>query len=131
MTLKANDSTHLFLEIAGCPAGLLKDRAYIRKFLNEMPGKMGMKVLLPAKVVQCDAEDQIDSGLSGTVIISESHLSIHAFPNRGHAFIDLFSCKDFDTIQARDFIISYFEAKVSVDETAARGSLLDWYKNAV
>jgi len=37
-----------------------------------------------------------DWGLSGFVMIAESHLSIHTFPKRGIAWIDLFSCKPFD-----------------------------------
>ena len=34
--------------------------------------------------------------MSGFVIIAESHISVHTFPDRGYLNIDIFSCKDFD-----------------------------------
>ena len=34
--------------------------------------------------------------MSGIVLIAESHISVHTFPDRGYVNIDIFSCKDFD-----------------------------------
>jgi len=34
------------------------------------------------------------------VLIAESHISIHTFPDRCYVNIDIFSCKDFDPEQA-------------------------------
>ena len=33
-------------------------------------------------------------GLSGFVIVAESHISFHTFPNRGFVSIDVYSCQD-------------------------------------
>jgi S-adenosylmethionine decarboxylase len=41
-----------------------------------------------------------DSGVSGFVIIAESHISIHTFPRRDYVNIDVFSCKPFDNERA-------------------------------
>lgn len=35
-------------------------------------------------------------GVSGVVIISESHLTIHSFPEHGYASIDVYTCGDLD-----------------------------------
>ena len=41
-----------------------------------------------------------DNGISGFVIIAESHISVHTFPGRDYVNIDIFSCKSFDHEQA-------------------------------
>ena len=41
-----------------------------------------------------------DLGISGFVLIAESHISVHTFPERAYINIDVFSCKDFDNEQA-------------------------------
>ena len=41
-----------------------------------------------------------DNGISGFVIIAESHISVHTFPHRDYVNIDVFSCKSFDHEQA-------------------------------
>ena len=45
-----------------------------------------------------------DWGVSGFVIIAESHISVHTFPDRGHVNVDIFSCKEFDAERAREEI---------------------------
>ena len=42
------------------------------------------------------ASQPADWGISGFVLIAESHLSIHTFPARGLVWADIFSCKGFD-----------------------------------
>ena len=37
------------------------------------------------------------TGLSGFVVIAESHISSHTFVEAGYVFLDVFSCKPFDT----------------------------------
>ena len=45
-----------------------------------------------------------DWGVSGFVLIAESHISIHTFVERHYVNIDIFSCKDFDADQViKDF----------------------------
>lgn len=36
------------------------------------------------------------SGVSGVVILYESHAAIHTYPWLGGAFVDIFSCREFD-----------------------------------
>lgn len=45
-----------------------------------------------------------EGGITGTCIISTSHLSIHAWPLQNFASIDLFSCKNFDSNKAMSFV---------------------------
>jgi S-adenosylmethionine decarboxylase len=60
-----------------------------------------------------------DWGVSGFVIIAESHIAIHTFPDHGYVWVDVFSCKEFETDGAIDVIVDAFglaEAKTRLLE---------------
>lgn len=82
---------HLVIDASGCHPEVLADAKRARRFLGEAPDAMGMTKISP--VVVLEKED----GLSGFVIIAESHIALHTFVARGVVHIDLFSCKEFDT----------------------------------
>jgi S-adenosylmethionine decarboxylase proenzyme len=63
-------------------------------------------------------------GVSGVVVIAESHLSIHTWPEYGYAACDVFTCGD--TINphvAVDYIISHLNPKSSSVIEIKRGVL--------
>jgi S-adenosylmethionine decarboxylase len=62
-----------------------------------------------------------DWGVSGIVLIAESHISIHTFVDKNYASVDIFSCKDFDVESAADIIASKFEAKTYEKNLLMRG----------
>ena len=62
-----------------------------------------------------------DGGISGFVMIAESHISIHTFPAKDYVFIDLFSCKEFDVDKAMDLLVSAFGAKRVTTNVVRRG----------
>jgi S-adenosylmethionine decarboxylase len=50
-------------------------------------------------------------GVSGVVIIAESHLTIHTWPEHGYAAVDVFSCGDLDLEAGLAHIIEAFGAE--------------------
>jgi S-adenosylmethionine decarboxylase len=50
-----------------------------------------------------------DRGITGIVIIAESHLSVHSFEEKGYCFIDIFSCKDMDVEKAIQITLDTFK----------------------
>lgn len=52
------------------------------------------------------------AGLSAVQFIKTSNITVHTFDNSGKICINLFSCKDFDTVVAKEFIENYFEGKI-------------------
>ena len=72
----------------------------VRDFLIECPGSLGMTRITEPKVLEYKAPKAEDSGVSGFVIIAESHISIHTFPHRNYVNIDIFSCRPFDQSRA-------------------------------
>jgi S-adenosylmethionine decarboxylase len=63
-------------------------------------------------------------GFTGVIILSESHFSIHTWPEHGFAAIDLFACGNHDIINIGNKFIEYFEAVSSSSQLIERGNIL-------
>ena len=72
---------HLMLDCYGCSN--IEDLEKAHKFLDELPGRIGMKKLAPPYVIKQDKEH--DKGVTGVVILETSHASIHTFGQRLHS----------------------------------------------
>ena len=99
---------HLVIDGHGGDAAKMWDVALVRRFLSEYPAKLGMTKLCEPQVLTYDAPNAEDSGVSGFVIIAESHISIHTFPNRELVNLDVFSCKAFDHERALRDVTALF-----------------------
>ncbi len=56
------------------------------------------------------------SGVSGVAVLAESHISIHTWPERGYAALDVFMCGDSEPEKCIDVLKKHFrpgEVKVS------------------
>lgn len=63
--------------------------------LDTLPEKLGMHKIITPYVIKCGGNDKKDpGGISGFVMIAESHISIHTFPARGFVSIDVYTCQD-------------------------------------
>ena len=91
---------HLVLDGYGADQNLLEDADAIYRFLDEYPDAIGMTKITPPHVYVYAGQKPEDVGVSGFVLIAESHISVHTFPKRQYVNIDVFSCKDFDTERA-------------------------------
>jgi len=70
-------------------------------------------------------------GVSGVVIISESHLAIHTWPELGYAAVDLFTCGEAcDPKVAYEFLKKAFNSKKG-SYTALKRGILDSETNEV
>lgn len=58
-----------------------------------------------------------NGGISGVAVLAESHISIHTWPERGYAALDVFMCGDADPHKAVPVLEQAFRPKsVTVDE---------------
>ncbi|KMY68220.1 S-adenosylmethionine decarboxylase proenzyme [Desulfocarbo indianensis] len=80
--------SHLILELYDCPASLLDDPRHVADTM------LGAVKASGATVIQPFFHQFAPQGVSGVVIISESHFSIHTWPEYGYAAIDVFTCGD-------------------------------------
>ncbi|WP_297455873.1 adenosylmethionine decarboxylase [Persephonella sp.] len=95
----------------------------ITEFLDNLPKEIGMTKIMPPYVFKYDGGDKPeDWGVSGFVIIAESHISIHTFPEKQYFSIDIFSCKEFDMDKAVEIIKEYFGTDKLEIRTTNRGT---------
>ncbi|MBM3229714.1 adenosylmethionine decarboxylase [Candidatus Parvarchaeota archaeon] len=112
---------HLTLDLYGCSKKKLKDVNFVYSFLDELPGQVGMTKIMPPYAFSYNGVKPEDWGVSGIVLIAESHISVHTFVEKEYASIDIFSCKDFDVEKAEKAIVSKFEAKAYEKNFMMRG----------
>jgi len=112
---------HLMMEGYGCPEDKLKDINLIYDCLDKLPEIVDMTKIIPPYVFKYSGKVPEDWGLTGFVLIAESHISIHTFPNKGFLTLDIFSCKQFDSDIAVNEIIELFEVKKYAVEIKDRG----------
>ena len=92
----------LMVEYYGCSPEYLNDEDHIRRTMIEAAQATG------ATVVGEVFHEFNPHGISGVVVIAESHLAIHTWPEYGYAAVDLFTCgeeidpfKGFDHLRER------------------------------
>jgi S-adenosylmethionine decarboxylase len=110
---------HLVIDGFRGNAAKMWDEQLVREFLTDCPTRLGMTRITEPKVLEYNAPKAEDSGVSGFVIIAESHVSIHTFPRRDYVNIDIFSCLPFDHLRALE------EAKALFDLEEVKTWLLD------
>jgi len=102
---------HLMLDLNNCDPETLNDLDACYQLLNDIPEKIGMTKITRPYVFRYEGSYENDDGITGVVIIAESHISLHAYPRKNFVFVDLFSCKPFDVEGAKHYIIDYFKSK--------------------
>lgn len=100
---------HLMLELYGCDRELLSNEALVRRVLDEYPARVDMEKVSPVHLYDIETSNPLDAGLSGFVVIAQSHISIHAWPEYGEVDIDICSCKEFSQEDAINFAKEMFQ----------------------
>jgi len=113
---------HLMLDGYGCDRAKLEDLDLIYKILDELPAKIGMTKIMPPYVFKYSGAKPEDWGLSGFVLIAESHISIHTFPEKSFMSVDIFSCKHFDIEFSKRLLAETFGIKKTESNVLDRGT---------
>ncbi|RMH41726.1 MAG: adenosylmethionine decarboxylase, partial [Deltaproteobacteria bacterium] len=79
-------SRHVLAEYHGCDPAVLDDRGTIEPLMRRAAQAAG------ATVVGSMFHEFAPQGVSGVVVVEESHLSIHTWPEYGYAAVDFFTC---------------------------------------
>ncbi len=108
---------HILVEFSGCNAEVLNDVSKIEKAMIDAAQIAG------ATVINSTFHHFSPWGVSGVVVIQESHLAIHTWPEYRYAAVDLFTCGDsVDPWVSFEHLKKAFEANYSAIEMN-RGSL--------
>jgi len=79
---------HCLLNIQGARKDRLDDLTFLTKLLRDAAVETGATVL-----DSCSKKFE-PQGVTIVILLSESHISIHTWPERGSALIDIFTCGD-------------------------------------
>jgi len=116
---------HLMVDAYDANPEKLADMKLVFSFLNNLPEKIEMKKLTAPQVIDADATatGKDPGGISGVVIIAESHISIHTFPNKGFLTMDLYSCNNFEEFVPTvvEYIKETFEFEYKELQLVTRG----------
>lgn len=85
---------HLLLDLFGCPAELLNDAELLRELLTRAAEEAR------AHVVAQVFHPFSPHGVTGVLVIQESHLSVHTWPEEGYAAFDFYTCGEADAERA-------------------------------
>jgi len=98
--------THLLVELHKCNSTLLNDVTKVEQLMVAAANTAG------ATIVDTHFHQFSPIGVSGMVVITESHLAIHTWPEFEYAAVDIFTCGDTLKLkQAAQQLIDAFECQ--------------------
>lgn len=98
--------THLLVELRECNPEILKSLEKVRSIMVSAAKDA------KATIVDVSFHEFNPFGISGVVVIAESHLTIHTWPEYDYAAVDIFTCGDIIKPEvAASFLIKEFGCK--------------------
>ena len=108
--------THILVELSDCNAQILSDVDQVANIL------VAAAKAANAEVLQTAFHRFAPQGVSGVVVIAESHLSIHTWPEYGYAAMDIYTCGEHtQPWSACRLAASEFQAKQMLTTEVRRG----------
>ena len=96
---------HVILELGGCSPEALNSYETVKEAMLEGARRSR------ATVLNSTFHRFNPQGISATVVVSESHLAIHTWPEYGYASLDIYTCGDTDPVVAAKYIAEKLGAK--------------------
>lgn len=99
---------HLLVD---CYSNKEYDKVNIKNMIYDIIKHCDMKIMNDIVFVDFEGEN----AFTGFVVIAESHISIHTYPEKESITIDVYSCKDFDYKFILDLIRITLGCKIRYD----------------
>lgn len=106
---------HLIAEYYECDAGILDDIERVRTAMLDAAEAVG------ATVIGETFHAFDPHGVSGTVVIAESHLSIHTWPENGYVAVDIYTCGGLDPRRGFELLAERLQASSARVQEILRG----------
>ncbi|KOY13877.1 adenosylmethionine decarboxylase [Paenibacillus xylanivorans] len=107
---------HVAVDVWGVDFDLLNSAEYLQVQLVEAAEACG------ATVMSVQSKQFEPQGATVLVLLSESHLSIHTYPERGFAAIDCYTCGEtVDPQLAIDYLVSVLKPEKTYAKKLVRG----------
>ena len=101
---------HVLVECYKCnDIEKLKSEKFVKEFLLRLVDICKMTVIMSPEPHKFQGDTPDQDGVTGIVVIAESHISIHTYPEHRSFALDIFSCKDFEYYDAIQEILREFQ----------------------
>ena len=115
---------HLLIELYNCDRKLLNNAEKIEEYMKEAAVAAG------ATIVSSHTNLFNPHGVSGVVIIAESHITIHTWPEHGYAAVDAFTCgPEVMTLKVKEVMEKRLKAESSSHKMFERGMIASLTKH--
>ena len=109
----------LIVELYGCDRTLLDDPSRLERILTEAISRAGCTIIKPC------FHHFSPHGVTGVVVIAESHVAVHTWPEFGYCALDVFTCgTQVKTDQIFEFVRLALQAQESSVMEVKRGTLV-------
>jgi len=99
------------LMVDGFASGNLSSVKFIESFLKELTKEVKMNAISKPLIIDHIAKEETESGITGTIILAESSITIHTYPNKNWFCLDIYSCKEFEVKN----VLKYLNKKLKID----------------
>ena len=107
---------HILAEYYGCDLHILNDLELLQNHMREAVIESG------ATIIGSTFHKFNPHGISGVIVIAESHMALHTWPEYGYAAIDFFTCGDrVDPSKAFDYIKNILKPQKCTSKELMRG----------
>lgn len=107
---------HVLMEFSDCSVEILDDLKRL-EIVMEQAALASKATLIKSVFHQFSPH-----GVTGVVVVAESHLAIHTWPEHGYAAVDFFTCNtSMDYMKTYDYLVAKLQAKSPSYQTIKRG----------
>lgn len=111
-----------YVELYGCPSDLIDDEKLIEQLLLEVTKVIGLSV------VNSTIHHFSPIGVSGIVVIKESHIAVHTWPEFNYVALDFFTYQKYDVSKGIEYISQKLKATKHIVKSIKRGSMTEIIK---
>ena len=106
---------HVLADFWGCRFEKLDDSELLMESLRQAAKSANMTILGE------EAHKFEPQGFTGLLLLSESHISIHTYPEKGYAAVDVFTCGGGMTQKAIDYLKEVLNPSKTKEVVICRG----------
>ncbi len=107
MKTRSNFGNHYLIDLRDCDPEIIKSVGPTREIVLRAAKECG------ATILDNYFHQFQPMGVSGVVLIAESHISVHTWPESGFAAVDIFTCGEMKPQVAIDIMREGFRAKAA------------------
>ncbi|WP_157361990.1 adenosylmethionine decarboxylase [Winogradskyella endarachnes] len=117
--MKTSLGTHITWDVYNCNAKAISFIPKVKTVLNAIVEELQL-----SKVNESFKQFE-PIGVTGFILLEESHVSIHTWPEYQFAAVDIFSCKHFDAEKIQKLLMSSFSSNKVIIKQIERGDAID------